>query len=283
MQYQAIPWPDTLCMNVTTNLKGDDDEARMMRRNIARYANLAINISFVKMSPPAEERFKTLDKFVDEGFLTSNEKKILETYQDETKDGKSGSPLPDFWIPLVWASSIVTKAREEGKISTDIGCKTILADLTSLRGACGGMMSFAWINVPLVYTQVVTIAVYSYFLTTLIGRQFVDGDGFDMYIPFMTILQFLFYVGWLKTAETLLNPFGDDDDDFEILYLIDRNHEMGYVIVDKMHSGHPELSQDKHWDSVLPPKKAKAIEDLPEGRKDEYIPLQEPVNDDGEV
>ena len=32
-----------------------------------------------------------------------------------------------------------------------------------------------------------------------------------------------FFSGWIKVAETLLNPFGDDDEDFHINYLIDRN------------------------------------------------------------
>lgn len=39
----------------------------------------------------------------------------------------------------------------------------------------------------------------------------------------MTIVQFIFFVGWLKAAEVLLNPMGEDDDDFECNYLIDKN------------------------------------------------------------
>lgn len=52
--------------------------------------------------------------------------------------------------------------------------------------------------------QVVTIATYSYFLACLFGRQYLDplmgydGHTIDVYVPGFTILEFVFYVGWLK-------------------------------------------------------------------------------------
>ena len=47
-----------------------------------------------------------------------------------------------------------------------------------------------------------------------------------MYVPFFTILEFIAFFGWIKVAESLLNPFGDDDEDFQINYLIDRNMQV---------------------------------------------------------
>lgn len=51
------------------------------------------------------------------------------------------------------------------------------------------------------------MAVYSFFLACLIGRQFLDpaqgypGHDVDFYLPIFTLLQFFFYVGWLKVME----------------------------------------------------------------------------------
>lgn len=45
----------------------------------------------------------------------------------------------------------------------------------------------------------------------------------DLILPLMTMIQFFFFVGWLKIAQGLLNPFGTDDDDFECNFLIDKN------------------------------------------------------------
>jgi hypothetical protein len=47
-----------------------------------------------------------------------------------------------------------------------------------------------------------------------------------IYVPFFTIIEFIGYIGWIKVAETLLNPWGDDDEDFQINYLIDRNFQV---------------------------------------------------------
>jgi len=56
----------------------------------------------------------------------------------------------------------------------------------------------------------------------MIGRQYLDpregrttSNDVDYYIPVFTILEFLCFMGWLKVAEQLINPFGEDDDDFE--------------------------------------------------------------------
>ncbi|KAJ8985526.1 hypothetical protein NQ317_019909 [Molorchus minor] len=79
---------------------------------------------------------------------------------------------------------------------------------------------------------VVSLALYAYFIAALLGRQFVPFadksmqtkyEAPDVYFPFFTALQFCFYIGWLKVAEVLINPFGEDDDDIELNWLIDRH------------------------------------------------------------
>lgn len=45
----------------------------------------------------------------------------------------------------------------------------------------------------------------------------------DLVLPFVTMMEFIIFVGWMKVAEGLLNPFGEDDDDFECNFLLDKN------------------------------------------------------------
>ena len=169
----------------------------------------------------------------------------------------------------------MTRARKEGRIKEDFAFQTIIKEIDKFRSGCGskiissyvllgnkhytaGLMSYDWISIPLVYTQVVTLAVYTFFLSTLMGRQFLDpaknipGHEVDLVVPVFTFLQFFFYMGWLKVAEALINPFGEDDDDYEMNWLIDRNLQVAYLIVDEMHAEHPELVKDQFWDEGVP-------------------------------
>ncbi|XP_060649346.1 bestrophin-2 isoform X4 [Drosophila nasuta] len=254
-QYTSIPWPDPIAVFVSSNVHGQDERGRVMRRTIMRYVCLCLTMVLANVSPRVKKRFPGLNNLVEAGLLNENERTIIETMN------KSFPRPSKHWLPIVWAASIITRARKEGRIRDDFAVKTIIDELNKFRGQCGLLISYDTISVPLVYTQVVTLAVYSYFLTCCMGQQWTDGKvagtaGFlnkvDLYFPVFTTLQFFFYMGWLKVAESLINPFGEDDDDFEVNWMVDRNLQVSYLIVDEMHHDHPELLKDQYWDEVFP-------------------------------
>ncbi|KAH8296010.1 hypothetical protein KR054_000520 [Drosophila jambulina] len=251
-QYSTIPWPDAIAILVSTSIHGFDDRARAMRRTILRYVCLCQVIVFTMISPRVKRRFPTYDQIIEAGFLLENEKRIIDTLD-------VAFPLyPKHWMPIVWAASIVMRARRENKIRDDYAVKTIIDELNKFRGYCGFLLYYDWVSVPLVYTQVVTLATFFFFLCNMLGQQWTEAsqaeDGFIVakWFPILTILQFFFYMGWLKVAESLINPFGEDDDDFELNWIIDRNITVSYFIVDGMHQEHPELVKDQYWDQVCP-------------------------------
>ncbi|RCN42956.1 Bestrophin [Ancylostoma caninum] len=153
--------------------------------------------------------------------------------EKELKDYDAvSSPHAKYWLPVQWLLSLVTLARDEGRIHGEVIYVSLLDRIADYRSKLINLVLFDWVPVPLVYTQVVHLAVYSYFGLALFGRQLLEREGvkksasfhaIDLYVPIMSILQFTFIVGWVKVAEVLLNPLGEDDDDFECNWIIDRN------------------------------------------------------------
>jgi bestrophin, other len=195
-----------------------------------------------------------------------------------------------YWMPLVWATNIINRARKDGLITSDHIVQTLLMELSDIRRRLGALIGYDTVSVPLVYTQVmltknqnlhlkilinsyhpqvVTLVLYTYFIAALMGRQMVphmptvDGKKYedpDLYFPLFTALQvrhsirflsinwifqyslsflmkknkFCFYVGWLKVAEVLINPFGEDDDDIELNWLIDRHIKVKFKLLSQL-------------------------------------------------
>lgn len=248
-QYRCIPMPDRLMCAIPCIVHGGDDRGRMYRRTLMRYCSLSSLLILRSVSTAVFKRFPTIDHVVEAGFMTREERKKFEHLQ---------SSYNKFWIPCVWFSNLSAQARKEGRVKDDHTLKLLLEELNEFRGNCSLLFHYDWISVPLVYTQVVTLAVYSFFLVCLIGRQFLDpaqgypGHSLDIYIPVFTLLQFFFYGGWLKVAEQLINPFGEDDDDFETNRLIDRNFQVSMMAVDDMYSDLPMMEKDRYWNDSNP-------------------------------
>ena len=60
---------------------------------------------------------------------------------------------PKYWISLVWAGAVVTRAKKEGRIKDEFAFQTIIKEINDFRGGCGGLLGYDWIPIPLVYTQ----------------------------------------------------------------------------------------------------------------------------------
>ena len=76
-----------------------------------------------------------------------SEKKIFEMMDEKTEMSK-------YWMPLIWATNIINRARKESLILNDHVVQTILVELSDIRRRLGSVIGYDTVCVPLVYTQV---------------------------------------------------------------------------------------------------------------------------------
>jgi len=259
-QFLAIPWPDKLFHTVACYIPGYDEESRMLRRSLMRWMNLAMILVLRSISSAVKQRFPTLDHVVEAGFMTVNEKKLFESVP--------ANEFNTYWVPCTWFIFRLQEATKQGRLLNQYALESIMREFCEFRAKCGLLWCYDWVSIPMVYTQVVTLATYLFFIFTLIGRQKIQGFGvrdsgkdvrmasgripidIDLYIPIFTVLQFFFYMGLLKVAEQLINPFGDDDEDFELNWLIDRHVKASFLGCDVLMNPEriPPLVKDYYWD-----------------------------------
>lgn len=244
--FMTVPWIVKFSMALVTHLPGTDDKSRLIRRTCVRYLMASQIITATRLHLVAKKRFPSFDFFVAAGILTEDEVKIIvETQPAHVQP----------FVPIVWVTSLITLAEKDRLINNRHALIFILDEVNNFRQGLLDLFMLDYVCIPLVYTQVVTLSVYSYFVASLIGRQYiVDSSPFssqttgkDLYFPFFTLLEFIIYVGWLKVAETLVNPMGEDDEDIDINEIIDFNWKAGWCIVDGMRTSPPAVVRDIHW------------------------------------
>uniref|UniRef100_F1L4A4 Bestrophin homolog n=1 Tax=Ascaris suum TaxID=6253 RepID=F1L4A4_ASCSU len=228
-------------------VQGDDEETKMQRRAMVRYMCLSQLLVYRDISVRVRKRFPTYDAIVQAGFMLEHEREKLESIKLD---------YDKYWVPINWSYTHMFEARRAGKITSDVMTNKLTDEMKVFRTNLQMLCNYDWVPIPLVYPQVIMIAVYFYFGVCLISRQFIlsgrdlaTKSEIDIVVPVMTMVQFLFYVGWMKAAEVILNPMGDDDDDFECNFLLDKNLATSLSIVDETHYDAPTVQEDKFWSS----------------------------------
>ena len=233
-----------------------------------RYVNLSNVLVYRLVTRKVEERFPDEQSLVEANLMLPDEaeklKKCSEKMLHETT-----------WLPIMWALKLLSKARRDKKIEIEapMFCQ-IQSKIEEIEKSNRKILNYGWVNFPLAYTQVAHFSVYFYFVAALFGRQYlmplrdddIDDETFpslnntisfassnsvfkphspDLYVPFFTLFELFAYLGWIKVAESLLNPFGDDDEDFQLDYLIDRNISVNLSFVWVLFTSYNLLWTDK--------------------------------------
>lgn len=55
-------------------------------------------------------------------------------------------------------------------------------------------------------------------------------EDINIVLPVGTVMELICYVGLLKVAEQIKNPFGDADEDFDLNFLITRHLRVSYPL-----------------------------------------------------
>uniref|UniRef100_A0A1I7YD51 Bestrophin homolog n=1 Tax=Steinernema glaseri TaxID=37863 RepID=A0A1I7YD51_9BILA len=196
------------------------------------------------------KRFPTLETVRFAGFWNKNEMDAFESV--DTSNRK-------YWVPIKWAMMATMEARKDGLIKNDFAVQDIFKEILIFRNKLFRLAMFDWAPIPLLYSQVVALAVRIYFIFNLLGRQMLVTNRYNdlrgplmTYVPIFSILEFIFYTGWLKVAEALLNPFGNDDDNFEVNWIVDRNLKASLEIVDDGIGSEPAMEKDMFWEETVP-------------------------------
>ncbi|XP_053643357.2 bestrophin-2-like isoform X4 [Cherax quadricarinatus] len=222
-----------------------DSRAFEIRSRIVRYISLTCAMVFAQISGTVHSKYPDSQHLVQEYLATELEGQVL---TEAAKQGCAGSK----WLPLTWCCQLVQCAREEGFLQTDSGKEVLVTELLRLRRQCSRLQQWHEHNVPLLYTQVVTIAAYTYFVISLLSEQYLDESlkypsyEVDLVVPAFALLELVFYMGWLKVAEILLNPFGTNDHSFDLLRILEDTRYSAFVIC---HTRYGQYSAEAQWKS----------------------------------
>ena len=258
-QYVKLPWLDEVATYLKVAItkkkekkeeeddETEDNENLKIRRTIVRYCMLSYVLCLRRISSQVMHHYPSVENLVSRGLVREDEADLIGKEDPEDLHRHGGS---NWWLPIKWSVDIIRTAQIDGRFVNPPSYTALVGKVNDFRKSLTRVASYGHVTIPLVYTQVVHLAVYIHFAGRLVGDQCIiwrkEGDEEVGMYPIFLMFKFLFFFGWLNVASTLYNPFGCDDEDFELIDLINRHIMVATKIVDE-ENNFPEVRADDFW------------------------------------
>jgi len=232
-QVSAIPEIDQMAVllgglvltNKTTREQGNTFKLTLIRHLLLAYALL-----MRKISKGMKKEFWSLETLIEKKLLSKSEAELFDTEDMEAASFK--------WnIPLVWANESIKQSKFGDTVLVPVEHKQLLNAVRAFQEKLQRVNRYVEYPIPTVYKQVVMFAVCSFFSLAVVAEQELiydqgeEKETFNVGFPIFLLLKFVFIAGWLSVAETIRNPFGEDEEDVNVVRCLDYNIWIASVVV----------------------------------------------------
>lgn len=213
---QIMPGTNRAIALFVVSLKDDIPDGQARVDCYIRYVLLMWLLTFRIVCKPLRRRYPNLMSIQNAGFLRENERLLLEKHKEQPGGKKTSSLVVYDWLNAILRD---TCQKSYFVVANDFG-RNIDA-VQALKKGGGTIVKFASKNIPVALIQAVTIAIYCFGLVSVLGHQITEKHYLTSvlsgYLPLPYALPFFFYYAWLKVGRIATDPFGDDEDDINIL------------------------------------------------------------------
>eukprot|EP00276_Gloeochaete_wittrockiana_P003140 CAMPEP_0184662198 /NCGR_PEP_ID=MMETSP0308-20130426/42033_1 /TAXON_ID=38269 /ORGANISM="Gloeochaete witrockiana, Strain SAG 46.84" /LENGTH=901 /DNA_ID=CAMNT_0027104031 /DNA_START=163 /DNA_END=2867 /DNA_ORIENTATION=- len=202
---QVIGRTNNLAVMIATYVVGDDHLTNTAREEMCRYMNLAHALVYKQASMDED-----LGELIGRRLLTKDEARKIENLPSK------------YLIIYTWLADLLKEVALNGRlVYPEYVLPLMHGDISVMRGGASDIFMYLNCQIPYSYVHMLTLVskIHVLFVVLyvggLIGRGFIERSVMTIVFGYCFLFATrIIYEGLLQIHHSLVNPFGDDPDDF---------------------------------------------------------------------
>ena len=220
---QSMMGTNMVIVRFITAIKEDVPDGPILVDRFIRYVLLMWVLTMRIVCFPLRRKYSTMISLQMAGLLRDSERRVLEDHLAKPSGDIATLPL----IVFDWLNIFCRETDRKGYFCYSNELSRVTDALQTLKKNGGNILKISSKNMPIALIQVTTIAIYFFGLASILGHQIVEKDKtitiFSALFPLPYAMPYFMYYAWLMEGLIATYPFGEDEDDFNIISLF-QNH-----------------------------------------------------------